>query len=78
MDKLDMQESRELFPDEAWGKSGLSNGTNGGCIWVNTALLDSHGVVGLGDHDKPELGTFVATREEWLPFVASVKDGEFG
>lgn len=77
MDVLDMEATAALFPAEAWKKSMRSNGTNDGCLWANTALLATQGVVGIADRDKPELGSWVVYREEWTCFVAGVRAGEF-
>lgn len=78
MDKYTQAQVTEAgFDPSSWRKAKASNGGNGGCVWVNRSL-ESMGLIALGDWDKPELGAYIMTPEEWVPFREAMKAGEFG
>jgi hypothetical protein len=57
-----------------WRKSPRSSG-GGNCVEV--AHTSDGALIGVRDTKNRARGTLVFSRDEWLAFIASAKDGEF-
>jgi hypothetical protein len=64
------------FAPDGWEKPESSNGGNGGCVWINRSR-EAQGRIALADRDRPELGAFVMTVDEWTHFKGAVRAGQF-